>query len=286
MPVTTWLARCRSTDSGERYCVRIQNSGALPKPEDTVEVIVDPFSDPDGDALAKLRDATAIRTFSLDEWMKDHAFVPAVRPGKILGIGRNYGAHAKEMGNDVPTSPLLFLMPATALAVSGDAVGLPSGYERIDMEAELVVVIGRSGSQIHRTRAWEHVGGLMLGNDISCRDLQKQEPQWARAKGMDGFAPISPWIRIGDVAPPPTLRIVGELDDQIVQNAPISDMIFGIPELIEFISQTMRLECGDLIFTGTPAGVSALRPGSRVCIRAEGLELAPVVTLFCERNES
>jgi 2-keto-4-pentenoate hydratase/2-oxohepta-3-ene-1,7-dioic acid hydratase in catechol pathway len=178
--------------------------------------------------------------------------------------------------------PLLFFKPPSCLEANGSQVSLPRGYARIDMEAELVVVIGKRARKVASADAWDHIFGLTLGNDVSCRDLQKRDGQWTRAKGFDGFGPVGPFI----YRTPPNgvstegLRIRGRLDGHVVQDASVSDMIFPIPTLIEFISACMTLEPGDIIFTGTPAGVSALTPGSVTRIELEGLPLGVLETRF------
>ncbi|MBC8068284.1 MAG: fumarylacetoacetate hydrolase family protein [Deltaproteobacteria bacterium] len=203
-----------------------------------------------------------------------------MRPGKIICVGRNYAAHARELGNEVPEEPLLFSKPASALLAAGTALELPRGYERIDMEAELVVVIGRAGRGFARERALDHVAGYVLGNDVSCRDLQKRDKQWTRAKGFDGFAPIGPLVRMHPpgVALDPAVRVQGFISGALRQDAPIADMIFDIATVLSYIAACMTLEPGDLIFTGTPEGVSELLPGSSTEVACEGVVLGRLTT--------
>nr|WP_255216183.1 fumarylacetoacetate hydrolase family protein [Pseudenhygromyxa sp. WMMC2535] len=204
-------------------------------------------------------------------------------PTKIIAIGRNYAAHAAELGNEVPSTPISFFKPPSCLLASGQPLALPRGYERVDMEAELVLVIGARARSVRAEDAWAHVAGYLMGNDVSCRDLQRADKLWTRAKGFDGFGPVSAFARL--VPPgwvlPADLEVHGFLDDERVQAGSVAQMIFSIPTLIEHLSACMTLEPGDMIFTGTPAGVSALEPGkvTRVALGGrEDFHLAPVVT--------
>src|SRR5690606_19980192 len=166
--------------------------------------------------------------------------------------------------NEVPTEPLLFFKPASALVASGRPIVLPPGYERIDMEAELVAVIGRVGRPTVGD-ALSIVAGYTLGNDVSCRDLQRRDKQWTRAKGFDTFAPLGPFVRVALHAtehPPSDARIRGFVDDELRQDAPLGDMLFDLPTVLAYLGRVMTLEPGDVIYTGTPAGVSPLVPGS------------------------
>ncbi|PRQ08443.1 fumarylacetoacetate hydrolase family protein [Enhygromyxa salina] len=270
-----WLAR---TPEGSWRC---RTSGEAPGPSTAWEPIADPFghasadaSDPatlagEADALGPARTLVGLR------------LLPPCSPQKVFGIGRNYRAHAHELGNEVPTTPLCFLKAPSCLIVSGDALALPRGYERIDMEAELVVVVGQRARAVAAADAWQHVAGYLLGNDVSCRDLQHRDKQWTRAKGLDGFGPVSPFMRLvapGWSLPVSELEILGYLDDVPVQRGWVADMIFSIPALIEHLSEGMTLEPGDLIFTGTPAGVAALSPGQVVRVELAGLDLGRLVT--------
>ncbi|MCA9683933.1 MAG: fumarylacetoacetate hydrolase family protein [Myxococcales bacterium] len=281
MADTLWLTRIAPASPTAPPTLRARTDGSLPTPTQHWEPIADPFEQ------ARLADADpwslANEAPALDQpiTLLDHRLLPPVAPSKIIGIGRNYAAHAAELGNEVPTSPLSFFKPPSSLLASGQPLVLPRGYERIDMEAELVVVIGRRARSIAAARAWDHVAGYLMGNDVSCRDLQRSDKQWTRAKGFDGFAPVSAFLRM--VAPgtelPGDLRVQGYLDDRPVQDAAAELMIFSIPTLIEHLSACMTLEPGDLIFTGTPEGVSPLSPGQivRVAGSHPTLHLAPVV---------
>ncbi|HLT39064.1 MAG TPA: fumarylacetoacetate hydrolase family protein [Enhygromyxa sp.] len=277
---TTWLTRILADDR-RPLTLRTRTDGEAPGPDASWEPIADPFvlASFDGGDPAALAGRAEPLAGSLR--IADRRLLPPVASQKIIGIGRNYKAHAEELGNEVPTTPLTFFKPASCLLPSGDALELPRGYQRIDMEAELVVVIGRRARKIAAAQAWEHVAGYLLGNDVSCRDLQQSDKQWTRAKGFDGFGPVSPFVRLvepGWPLPVEQLEIRGYLNDQRVQTGACELMIFSIPTLIEHLSACMTLEPGDLIFTGTPAGVSPLAPGDVVRVELGGLDLGRLVT--------
>ena len=190
-------------------------------------------------------------------------------PSKIIGIGTNYRAHAVEMGKGLPEEPLMFLKPRSALIPDGAAIERPVGYERVDYEGELGVVIGRRARRVSRERALDYVLGYTCVNDVTVRDLQKKDGQWARAKGFDTFCPLGPRIVSG--LDPAALRITTRVDGQVRQDSPTSDLIFDVPALIAFCSHHMTLEVGDVISTGTPSGVGNLVPGNVVEIEISGI---------------
>ena len=195
--------------------------------------------------------------------------LPPVRPGKILCAGRNYRAHAEEFGSPVPEEPLLFLKPTTALIGAGETIRLPPQSARVEHEGELVVVIGKRGRRISVDRAADFIFGYTIGNDVTARDLQRADDQWTRAKGFDTFCPLGPWIET-ELDPADavlTCRVNGDLK----QMASARDMVFDIPRLIAYASSVMTLEPGDLLMTGTPAGVSPLSPGDEVAVTIEGI---------------
>ena len=194
---------------------------------------------------------------------------PIPRPGKILGVGRNYREHAAELKNEVPTEPLLFFKPPTAIIESGQPIVRPRGNWRVDFEGELGVVIGKTCRRVGRADAMTYVAGYTIVNDVTVRDLQKKDGQFTRAKGFDSFCPCGPFL-VDDIDPT-RLRIVTKLDGVVKQDAPTSDMIFDIPTIIEVASRVMTLEPGDLIATGTPAGVAPILPGMTVEITIEGI---------------
>ncbi|HKY03773.1 MAG TPA: fumarylacetoacetate hydrolase family protein, partial [Blastocatellia bacterium] len=185
---------------------------------------------------------------------------PVINPGKILAVGLNYAAHAAEQNIEPPASPLIFSKNVTALAGSGWPIRLPHISRMIDYEAELAFVIGREGRSIKADRAFDHIAGLTIMNDVTARDLQKGERQWARAKGLDTFAPCGPWlVTLDEIGDPHSLGIRLRVNGETRQDSNTSDMIFKIPELVEFISQDLTLKPGDIISTGTPSGVGVHR---------------------------
>lgn len=190
-------------------------------------------------------------------------------PSKIVCVGRNYVEHAKELGNEVPKVPLLFMKPPSSIIASGETIILPPQSSQVEHEAELVAVIGKRGRHITAGQAKKHILGYTLGNDVTARDLQKSDGQWTRAKGFDTFCPFGPWI---DTEFDPSDAVVTcRVNGQMRQMASTRDMIFNINVLIAYISSVMTLEPGDLIFTGTPAGVGELKDGDEVSVEIEGL---------------
>ena len=206
---------------------------------------------------------------------------PIVCPPKIICVGQNYSRHAVEMGTSAPQLPIIFSKFSSAVCGHGDPVVLPSIAEKVDFEAELVVVIGTPGKFIDRNKALDHVFGYTCGNDISARDWQKEKPggQWLLGKTFDTFAPVGPYIVTADeVADPHDLRVQMLLNGEVMQDQSTADMIFPIDELISHISQFVTLEVGDLIFTGTPSGVGAgrtpprfLKPGDNLEVKIESV---------------
>jgi 2-keto-4-pentenoate hydratase/2-oxohepta-3-ene-1,7-dioic acid hydratase in catechol pathway len=190
-------------------------------------------------------------------------------PSKIIGIGLNYRAHALEMAKGLPEEPLMFLKPRSAMIASGEAIERPAGYERVDYEAELGVVIGQRARRVPRERALDVVLGYCCVNDVSVRDLQKKDVQYTRAKGFDTFCPIGPRIVAG--LDPSRLAIKTRLNGVVKQDSSTSDLIFDVPALIAFCSAHMVLEPGDVISTGTPSGVGNMVPGDVVQIEIEGI---------------
>jgi 2-keto-4-pentenoate hydratase/2-oxohepta-3-ene-1,7-dioic acid hydratase in catechol pathway len=190
-------------------------------------------------------------------------------PTKIVGIGENYRAHAAEMGKGLPEEPLMFLKPPSALILDGAPIERPAGYARVDHEGELGVVIGQRARRVPRERALDVVAGFTCVNDVTVRELQKKDGQWARAKGFDTFCPVGPRIVPG--LDPSNLRIRVRVDGVVRQDSSTSDMIFDVPTLIAFVSAHMTLEPGDIISTGTPSGVGNLEPGNIVEVEIDGI---------------
>ena len=190
-------------------------------------------------------------------------------PSKIIGIGQNYRAHALEMGKGIPEEPLMFLKPRSAMIPDGGKIVRPSGFERVDYEGELGVVIGRRARRVTRETALDFVMGFTCVNDVTVRDLQKKDGQWTRAKGFDTFCPIGPRIVAG--LDPRNLAIETRVNGAVKQDSSTSDLIFDVPTLIAFVTGYMTLEVGDVISTGTPAGVGNLAVGDVVEVEIEGI---------------
>lgn len=209
----------------------------------------------DSDRLAEAADKGWLTRRTEAYWL-----APVPRPGKLICIGLNYRDHAAESNMRLPERPVVFSKFATAVIAPGEPVVLPPASEKVDYEAELAVVIGRRAKNISAARALECVLGYTAFNDVSARDFQFADGQWQRGKSCDTFAPMGPKIVTADVIPDPhTLAIKLILNGRIMQNSNTDQLIFGVPELIEFISQTITLEPGDVIATGTPAGVGFAR---------------------------
>ncbi len=192
-----------------------------------------------------------------------------VTPSKVLCIGRNYAAHAKELGNEVPAEPLLFLKPPSSLLDPRGTIVLPKESTRVEHEAELGVVIGKRSKNLTRESALEAVFGFTAVGDITARDLQKKDGQWARAKGFDTFCPVGPWIETQ--LEPSQLRVMARVNGVVKQDGPTSDMIFDVPSLLAYTSRMMTLEPGDILVTGTPEGVGPLAPGDELEIEVSSI---------------
>lgn len=190
-------------------------------------------------------------------------------PSKIVAVGVNYQDHAAEFKKDLPKEPLIFLKPSTAVIDPNEPIRLPARSRRVDYEAELAVVIRKRTSNIAPEQAAEHILGYTCINDVTARDLQKEDGQWTRAKGFDTFAPLGPWI-VTDLSPD-NLRIESYLNGERRQSASTSQLIFKVPALVSFISRVMTLLPGDVISTGTPAGVGAMKSGDRIEVVIDGI---------------
>ena len=201
--------------------------------------------------------------------MTEVRLLAPIVPSKVLAIGRNYREHAAELGNQVPDDPILFMKPSTSVIGPGDAIMLPALSERVDHEAELAVVIGRLVREIPIERALEAVLGYTCANDVTARDLQRSDGQWTRAKGFDTFCPLGPWIST-DVDGS-DLPIECRVNGVVRQSGRTSEMVHGIAELIAYASAVMTLIPGDVILTGTPAGVGPIVSGDEVEVSIEGI---------------
>jgi 2-keto-4-pentenoate hydratase/2-oxohepta-3-ene-1,7-dioic acid hydratase in catechol pathway len=195
--------------------------------------------------------------------------MPPAMPTKIVCVGINYKTHAAEMGHTLPSEPVIFLKPPTTMNAPGGEIHLPPDAGRVDYEGELAIVIGRRAHRVPVGEAESFVLGYTCANDVTARDLQRKDGQWTRGKGFDGFCPLGPWVET-DVDPS-DLLLETYLNGECVQSARTSDLIFGVPELVSFISHVMTLLPGDVILTGTPGGIGALSPGDAVEVRIEGI---------------
>jgi 2-keto-4-pentenoate hydratase/2-oxohepta-3-ene-1,7-dioic acid hydratase in catechol pathway len=192
-----------------------------------------------------------------------------VRPLKIMGIGRNYVEHARELGNEMPEVPIIFFKPTTALIGSGEAILLPSVSTRVEFEGEIGVVIGKRIRHADVAGAERALGGFVCVNDVTCRDLQKKDGQWGRAKGFDTFCPVGP--KVVSNLDWRNLELISRVNGVERQRARSTDMHFSIPDLVSFLSGVMTLEPGDLIATGTPAGTAPLHDGDVVEVEIPGV---------------
>lgn len=193
------------------------------------------------------------------------------KPGKIVCVGRNYVAHAAELGNDVPKEPLFFFKPPSAVIGPGEAIVLPSYSKQVESEAEIGVVIGRRARHVSEDEAAAFIRGFVCVNDVTARDVQKTEAQWVRAKGFDTSCPMSPMTPVEEAPPVETLEVFGRINGDQLQHGFASDMAFSIPFLISQVSRILTLEAGDVISTGTPAGVRPLAPGDTVEVEIPGV---------------
>lgn len=192
-----------------------------------------------------------------------------VLPSKVVAIGKNYAAHASEMGGDVPAQPLIFLKPSTAVTASAEPIFYPASSARVDYEGELAVVIGRLCRDVPVERAGEVIFGYTCANDVTARDQQKSDGQWSRAKGYDSFCPLGPWVEtdldIGD------LRLTTTVNGDVKQDGRTAQIVHKVPALIAHITSCMTLLPGDVILTGTPEGVGPMSVGDEVAVEIEGI---------------
>ncbi|MER7889521.1 fumarylacetoacetate hydrolase family protein [Micromonospora sp. NPDC094482] len=214
--------------------------------------------------------------FSGGRWaLSDVRLLSPILPSKVVCVGRNYAEHAAEHGSEVPKEPLLFLKPSTSVIGPRDAIRLPIFSKQVEHEAELAVVIGAPGARrADRAAAERAIFGYTCANDVTARDLQRSDGQWTRAKGFDSFCPIGPWITTGlDVSDLEIRCEVGPDPDamEVRQLGRTRDMVFDVPALVSYISHVMTLLPGDVVLTGTPAGVSPLADGDTVSVRIEGI---------------
>jgi len=191
-----------------------------------------------------------------------------IRPGKIVCVGRNYVEHARELGNEVPKQPLIFLKPPSSVIRPGDPIVLPPDSAQVEFEGEIGIVVGRQLRHAQEPETAGAIRGVVALNDVTARDLQKSDGQWTRAKGFDTFCPIGPEAPVPDDLQ--TLEVVTRVNGEERQRGKASEMAFSIPTLLAYISRVMTLEPGDVVATGTPAGVGPLRPGDVVEVEVVG----------------
>ena len=213
------------------------------------------------------------------EGRKDGRLIP--KPSKIVCVGRNYADHAREMGNEVPKSPLIFLKAPSAMIADGEPIVLPPQSAQVEYEAEIGVVIGRRLRRASPAEAEQGIRGFVCLNDVTARDLQKSDGQWTRAKGFDSFCPVGP--RVAEGLSWRELQVIGRVNGRERQRGRSSEMVFGIPTLLSYISGVMTLEPGDLVATGTPAGVGPLAPGDVVEVEIPGVGILTNPVKACER---
>lgn len=216
----------------------------------------------DGDIFDKFSEGAEITSESLD-------LLPPVSPSKIVCIGLNYKDHAAEQHKELPDEPLMFIKPSTAVVGPGEPIEIPADVGRVDHEAELGLVIGRTASRVKAGDAHRHILGLIAVNDVSARVLQAKDVQYTRAKGFDTFAPIGPCIAVG--LDGRDLQVRAYVNGGLRQQSRTRELIFTIPELVEFVSGVMTLLPGDIISTGTPSGVGPIVPGDQVTVHIEGV---------------
>jgi 2-keto-4-pentenoate hydratase/2-oxohepta-3-ene-1,7-dioic acid hydratase in catechol pathway len=226
-------------------------------------VMEDKVGDLEGSPFSQFSRAEAIHP------LEEVELLPPVIPSKIICVGRNYVAHAKEHDAEVPEVPLIFLKPPSTIIAHGETIHLPPQSQQVEHEAELVVVIGKTGRWIPPEDANDHVFGFTIANDVSARDLQFRDGQWTRGKGFDTFCPLGPWIETE--FDPADAVITCHVNDEMRQMASTRDMVFTVRQLIAYVSSVMTLYPGDLLLTGTPAGVSTIVDGDIVEVTIEGI---------------
>lgn len=220
-----------------------------------------------GDPLFSPAEASG-EVFELDEV---RLLSPVIPRSKVVAVGKNYADHVSEMDSEIPEEPILFLKPNTSVIGPDDPIVLPNWSHHVDHEAELAVVIKTIAKDLSPDEVDDVIFGYTCANDVSARDKQKQDGQWTRAKGFDTACPLGPWITVSDRFDPDNVRITASVDGEVRQDASTADMIVPVRELISFISGVFTLLPGDVILTGTPAGVGPIHPGDRVDVTIEGI---------------
>ena len=201
--------------------------------------------------------------------LAEHKLLAPMPASKVVALGLNYADHAREMKQAIPSEPILFLKPSTAIIGPGDTIVYPDMSKRVDYEAELAIVIKLPARHVPISRALEYVLGYTCLNDVTARDLQFKDGQWTRAKSFDTFCPIGPWIETE--LDTQKLRVRALLNDRVVQDSDTEQLIFKVPEIVSFVSRVMTLLPGDLIATGTPPGIGPMQKGDRIAVEVEGI---------------
>ena len=194
---------------------------------------------------------------------------PVIPRSKVVCIGKNYADHAAEMDSEVPSEPIIFIKPNTSVIGPSELIIWPRMSERVDYEAELAIVIGRICKEVPASKAKDVIYGYTLANDVTARDLQKKDGQWSRAKGFDTFCPLGPWIETEFI--PGDQKITSTLNGELKQSSMLSEMIFKVPQIVEFVTNVMTLLPGDVILTGTPAGIGPMPSGASITVAIDGL---------------
>lgn len=194
---------------------------------------------------------------------------PVIPRSKVVCIGKNYADHAAEMDSEVPSEPIIFIKPNTSVIGPNELIIWPRMSERVDYEAELAIVIGRICKEVPASKAKDVIYGYTLANDVTARDLQKKDGQWSRAKGFDTFCPLGPWIETEFI--PGDQKITSTLNGEVKQSSMLSEMIFKVPQIVEFVTNVMTLLPGDVILTGTPAGIGPMPSGASITVAIDGL---------------
>lgn len=240
---------------GVAFAAVVADQDASPDQLVAAEIAEHPFGQPE---------------FTGRRWpLPDVRLLAPILPTKVVCVGRNYAAHVDEMGGAVPENPVIFMKPSTSVIGPDVAIRLPADSSRVDYEGELAAVIGTPCRDVPAERASSVLLGYTIANDVTARDQQQADGQWTRAKGHDTFCPLGPWIDTS--ARPDDLAIRTELDGELKQDSRTSLLLHDVPTLIEWISRVMTLLPGDVILTGTPAGVGPMRAGQSVSVTVEGL---------------
>ncbi|MGB8030296.1 MAG: fumarylacetoacetate hydrolase family protein [Terracidiphilus sp.] len=233
--------------------------------------VVDLVEPPEEDLASRLKPGSPAASRLQPMPLSAAELLPPVTPSKIVCVGRNYRAHVRELGNEMPVEPLIFFKPPSSLLAPGGVIRMPAISQRVDFEGELAVVIGRPSRNLKPDANWRDVvRGLTLANDVTARDLQNKDDQWTRAKGFDTFCPIGPIVS-DELDLDAGLTIETRLNGQVRQQGSTLDFIFSLRELLAFITSVFTLEPGDLLLTGTPSGIAPLSPGDRVEVSIPGL---------------